>query len=147
MTSRQLRIHGVRRYTKFLLIGLANAAIDLMVLNVLLILFPTRSGFWLTTYNTAGVVCAILNSYYWNRHWAFKDVANGSGMERVKFVSQSLLNILLNDVIVVFATKYITSNRALPYVLSSDLAKAIAMFSSSSLTYVFLKKFVFHETK
>lgn len=132
-----------RRYTKFLIVGILNAAVDLLVLNLLLFLYPTRSGFWLTSYNTLGVVCAILNSYIWNRYWTFADVSSGSTVERAKFIAQAVLNILLNDVIVLAVSGYFTTNRAMPFVVSSNLAKAVAMFVSSSITYVFLRLFVF----
>lgn len=94
-------------------------------------------------YNTIGVICAILNSYFWNRYWAFKDIARGGRTERFKFFAQALINIALNDVIVVVATKYLTANRSIPFVVSSDLAKGLAMLLSSSLTYILLKYVVF----
>lgn len=136
-----------RRYTKFLIVGIMNAAVDLLVLNLLLLLYPTQSGFWLTTYNTVGVICAILNSYIWNRYWTFADVSNGSTSERTKFIGQAVLNIVLNDVIVLAVSGYFTTNRSMPFIISSNLAKAVAMFVSSSITYIFLRLFVFHRSR
>lgn len=135
-----------RRYTKFLLVGLSNAVVDLVVLNLLLILYPTRSDFWLSTYNTVGVAFAILNSYIWNRYWTFSDVSQGSRSERIKFILQALLNIGLNDVIWVWAAQYLTLDRSLPFFVSSNLAKGAAMFVSSSITYTILRLFVFRKT-
>ncbi|GMA57778.1 putative flippase GtrA [Alicyclobacillus sacchari] len=133
----------VRRYCKFLLVGLMNAAVDLGALNILLIFFPTRSSWWLTVYNTIGVVAAIVNSYIWNRFWTFADVAKGTFREKLKFILQSLLNIGMNDGILVFANDYLVTHRNLPYIVSSNMAKGGAMFISSSLSYFLMHMFVF----
>lgn len=136
-----------RRYTKFLLVGVSNAAVDLLVLNLLLVLYPTQSAVWLTTYNTIGVVCAILNSYIWNRYWTFADVSDGTRIERAKFIGQAILNIVLNDVILVWMAGYFEMNRDMPIIVSSNLAKAFAMLVSSSMTYIILRLFVFRKSR
>ena len=133
----------VRRYFKFLLVGVMNAAVDLGVLNVLLLAFPTRSPLMLMAYNTLGVLAAICNSYLWNRFWTFGDIATGSRREKMKFAIQSLINLVLNDAILVGANDYLVTHRGLPYMLGSNIAKGGAMFVSSSVSYVFMRMFVF----
>ncbi len=133
----------VRRYTKFLLVGLMNATVDLVILNGLLLLFPTRSSFWLSAYNSFGVICAIANSYVWNRLWTFGDIAKGVRSERIKYGVSAILNIALNDVILVWASRYLIFDRSLPFFVSSNLAKGVAMFVSSSVSYGIMRLFVF----
>jgi len=135
--------HSVRRYTKFLVIGASNAVVDVVVLDGLLWLAPTRTEGILTFYNTIAVLAAICNSYIWNRRWTFRDVATGSYRERIMYVVQAVLNVVLNDVIVVLLSSYLVFSKSVPFFISSNTAKVVAMMSSSTISYGFMSYFVF----
>jgi putative flippase GtrA len=135
--------HTVKRYTKFLIIGAMNAFVDVFVLNILLWLAPARTAWALSLYNTVAVIAALLNSYVWNRRWTFGDVATGSTRERVLFFLQAILNLVLNDVIVVWISSYLVFSKSVPFFISSNAAKAIAMMASSSVSYLCMRWFVF----
>lgn len=134
---------SAKRYTKFIVVGAMNAVADLAVLNGLLLLSPTKSTFLLFVYNTVAVVCAIVNSYFWNRHWTFADSSDGSAREKKLFIVQALLNLAINDLIVVWLSAYLVFSRSLPFFLSSNASKGLAMFLSSSISYVLMRLFVF----
>ena len=55
-----------KRFSKFSVVGLSNAAIDIGVLNLFLWLEPTREVTLLVLYNGVALVLANLNSYIWN---------------------------------------------------------------------------------
>lgn len=133
----------VKRYGKFLAVGLSNAIVDLAVLNACVLLFPTTSSLLLFLYNTGAVICAIVNSYIWNRRFTFADKATGAHRERTLFWLQGLLNVAINDAIVVGLARYLLFTRDLPLLISGNLSKGIAMFISSSLSYILLRLFVF----
>jgi putative flippase GtrA len=134
---------SMKRYTKFLTVGMLNAFVDLVVLNGLLVVSPTTVGRTLMWYNTVAVVCAIINSYVWNRRWTFADKADGSRREQVWFFVQALLNLALNDLIVVWLSTYLIFSHSVPLFVSSNAAKALAMLLSSSMSYAFMRIFVF----
>jgi putative flippase GtrA len=135
--------HTVKRYTKFLIIGTMNALVDVFVLDGLLWLVPARTAWALSVYNTIAVVAALLNSYIWNKRWTFGDLATGSAKERLLFFLQAILNLILNDVIVVWISSYLVFSKSVPFFISSNAAKAIAMMASSSVSYLCMRWFVF----
>lgn len=132
-----------RRYTKFLIVGTANAVVDLLVLNGLIALTPSHTEQALFVCNTIAVTAAIANSYVWNRWWTFSDVSDGSRREKWLFVLQAVVNILLNDAIVVLCSSYLVFARSLPIFVSSNAAKGLAMLLSSSASYLLMRVFVF----
>lgn len=138
-------VHSIKRYTKFALVGVMNAFVDLAVLNLLMIIIPNHSGRVLVMENTVAVACAIVNSYMLNRRWTFADSTDGSVLERVLFIMQALLNIALNDWILGWCATYLIFSRNVPVFVSSNASKALAMFLSSTLSYLFMRYVVFHK--
>ncbi|MBA2782234.1 MAG: GtrA family protein [Rubrobacteraceae bacterium] len=67
---------GGKRFSKFSIVGLSNAAIDIGVLNLFLWLEPTRDVTLLVIYNGVALVLANLNSYAWNTLWTFRGGPN-----------------------------------------------------------------------
>ena len=133
----------ISRYGKFLVVGTINAAVDLFVLNAFVLLMPTKSSLMLFVYNTIAVLCAIVNSYVWNRRWTFADTARGGRRESALFWLQGLFNVAVNDVVVVGMSRYLVLGRDVPLIVGSNLAKALAMFISSSLSYLFMRVVIF----
>jgi putative flippase GtrA len=134
---------SIKRYTKFVLVGVSNAVVDLAVLNLLMVLIPDHRARVLVMENTVAVACAIVNSYVLNRRWTFVDSSDGSVVERIWFFFQALLNIGLNDWILAWCTTYLVFSRNIPVFVSSNASKAVAMFLSSSVSYVFMRFVVF----
>ncbi|QSO55002.1 GtrA family protein [Alicyclobacillus curvatus] len=134
---------SIKRYTKFVLVGVSNAVVDLAVLNLLMVLIPDHRARVLVMENTVAVACAIVNSYVLNRRWTFVDSSDGSVVERILFFFQALLNIGLNDWILAWCTTYLVFSRNIPVFVSSNASKAVAMFLSSSVSYVFMRFVVF----
>jgi putative flippase GtrA len=56
---------------RFACIGALNTALDFVLLHLLTELLGITEGLRLGLINSVGVVFAIVQSYYWNRHWAF----------------------------------------------------------------------------
>lgn len=139
--------HTFKRYTKFLIVGCANAVVDLVVLNALILVAPTRSAVVLSVYNTAAVLCAVLNSYVWNRRWTFADATTGSRRERVLFFIQAAINVAVNDIVVVWLSTYLVFSHSFPIFVSSNISKGLAMLISSSFSYVCMRMFVFRGTR
>lgn len=141
--SLHARNRQLLRYPKFLLVGVVNAAVDLLVLNAFLFIHPTLSSPLLITYNSVAVVCAIATGYVLNRSWTFRDRATNSLRERALFWLQGGVNVLINDLILLFLSHYIITHLHFPLMVSSNVAKAVAMASSSSVSYLVLHFIVF----
>jgi hypothetical protein len=78
---------GSKRFSKFSVVGLSNAVIDIGVLNLFLWLEPTREVSLLVLYNGVALVLANLNSYFWNTLWTFRGRAEHDVWQIVLFAA------------------------------------------------------------
>jgi putative flippase GtrA len=86
------------RISKFAIVGLINTAINLAVLNVLIIATGTgRSGFTYGVFEAIGFLLASLNSYIMNRQWTFQDKFKSSSLnEFSRFLGISVVGLAIN---------------------------------------------------
>lgn len=56
---------------RFVAIGVLNTALDFIILNFISKALGINSGFKLGTINLIGFSTAMVQSYFWNRHWTF----------------------------------------------------------------------------
>lgn len=130
----------------FASVGLSNAIVDLGVFNLILLVAPSRAPVRLAAYNTIAVVAAIVNSYVWNSRLTFRGRTAQRGgalwRQRLLYAVQGVINILLNDVIVGFASGILdTTDLSTP--VANNLAKVFAMGSSSFLSFLIMHFLVF----
>jgi putative flippase GtrA len=130
-------------YARFSAVGLSNMLVDFGALNILLFLSPTRSPELLVLYNAAALILANANSYLWNTLWTFRHQAQHDAKQVSLFTAQGLLNVALGSAILWLAAHGLRGYTELPPWLSANLAKAISMVSASSMSFLFLRFFVF----
>jgi len=135
------------QFFQFVFVGLGNSIIDLGVFNGLYLLWPTRNVKQLVFYNTIAVGAAILNSYIWNSRWTFRQKRRtrgpGATRQRLLFLMQSLINIVVNDLILGLIAPWIAATHAIPHVLANNIAKLMAMFLASLTSFLMMKLVVF----
>ena len=76
---------------KFVLIGVSNTALDLLVEFVLNALFGV---YYLA--KIIGYACGIANSYFWNSRWTFREERKRDAREIVSFVAVNLVTLGLS---------------------------------------------------
>lgn len=132
---------------KFVFVGFGNAIIDLGVFNGLYFMAPTHNVKRLVMYNTMAVGAAILNSYIWNSRWTFrrqhKRQGPGAARQRLLFLIQSLINVVVNDLILGIIAPWIAETHAVDPVLANNIAKLLAMFLASLTSFLMMKLVVF----
>ena len=84
------------QFGKFAAIGFTNAAVDFGVLNLLIANTDISSGGWYSVFKAVSFVCAIIPSYFWNKHWAFEVKEDGGGFQFAKFMSVAIVSIFIN---------------------------------------------------
>jgi putative flippase GtrA len=137
-----------RQFGRFATVGIANAAIDLGVFNLLDALNPTRKSLMLVAYNTVAVVAALTNSYWWNSLWTFKRTTPGrprwsSRMRRLLFVIQGILNIGVNDAVVAGVAIALGSSAMLAPAVVANISKVAGMISASLVSFAAMRLIVF----
>jgi glycosyltransferase involved in cell wall biosynthesis/putative flippase GtrA len=136
-----------RRLSRFAGVGVANAAIDLAVFNILILVHPTRSSAELVVYNTFAVTLALANSYLLNSRWTFRDSAVRSGRQRrrrrILFALQSCVNLGINDLAILVFSMILSTLFSPGSVVTSNLSKVGAMVTASASSYALMRLVVF----
>lgn len=64
---------GIYQFLKFAIVGVINTLVDFGVLNLLIISSGHSSGIYYSVFKGLSFTAAVVNSYFWNRFWTFKD--------------------------------------------------------------------------
>lgn len=129
------------------MVGGSNAILDFGVFDLLLLVAPTRNPDTLVAYNTLAVICAIVNSYLWNRAWTFRAERNHGRRalwrERSLFVAQGVLNVVVNDLVLAGVTVVLNRNHLLSTYAANNLAKFVAVMVASSVSFLVMRYVIF----
>lgn len=134
---------------RFAVVGGSNAAIDFALFEVFILLFPTRDPDTLVIYNTIAVICALANSYRWNRSWTFRgsQAVGGRALwrERLLFSAQSVLNVVVNDLALAGVTVLLNRNQLLAHdaTVANTIAKFVGVMVASTTSFVAMRTLVF----
>ena len=92
----------------FGMVGLLNTAIDFGVLNLLSWASGVAGGIILGGVNLPGFGIAVVNSYFWNKFWVFKDRGDRPLFaDFPKFFAVTVGGVLINSGIIIVLTTYV----------------------------------------
>jgi putative flippase GtrA len=134
---------GGKRFSKFSIVGLSNAVIDIGVLNLFLWLQPTREVYLLVIYNGIALVLANLNSYLWNTLWTFRGRAEHDLRQIVLFALQVLVNIGVSSALFWALIHPIIVYTEVPTYLAGNVAKIISVTVASTISFFIMRYVVF----
>lgn len=145
MSTRGARLKkGGVRFSKFTLVGLANAVVDIGTLNLFLWLAPTRDPSLLALYNGVALVLANLNSYFWNTRWTFRGRAQRRDpRQRLLFTLQALFNICISNGLFFLLIRPVLIYTDIPAYLAGNVAKLISVIVASTISFFLLRYVVF----
>lgn len=92
--ARKIRI--IYQAAKFILVGSLNTFIDLGILNLFILLTSVASGYLFVTFKGISFTIAVINSYFWNKHWTFKSKEDKTGKEFIQFIIVSVVGFIIN---------------------------------------------------
>ena len=139
---RESRKQTGKKYAQFSLVGFSNMLVDVGVLNLFLFLWPTRSPELLVFFNLAALVLANANSYLWNTLWTFRDEARHDAKQVGLFTAQGLLNVAVGSALL-WAAHGLNAYADLSPWVSGNVAKAFSTVAASTMSFLFLRLFVF----
>jgi putative flippase GtrA len=130
-------------YARFSVVGLSNGVVDYGTLNLLMLLFPTRSPTWLAFYNVLALVLANTNSYVWNSRWTFKGRSTYTPKEITLFAAQAVVNILVASGVIWAVSAILFSSTHLPSIAVGDVSKVSSSIVATTLSFLVLRYLVF----
>jgi putative flippase GtrA len=97
MTNILERYPIIRQFLRFAVIGVINTGVDLLVLNLLMIVFDQRDGIHFTIFKTVSFAIAVISSYFLNKYWAFEDKNKKEEVRKFsQFIAVSIIGALIN---------------------------------------------------
>ena len=134
------------QFLQFIFVGSLNAIIDLGFLDISLWLYPTNNQTLLILFNTAAYVLAIVNSYLWNSRLAFRGYAQKDVREKVFFLIQAGISLVISNLIFIAGIHFFTLCRFSLWFIQ-NVSKVLAMITPSIASFLFMKYFVFKRVK
>jgi putative flippase GtrA len=116
--------HGLRRphnwvqLAKFLLVGLSGYVVNLAVFTFALQVL----SFHHIAAATLAFVVAVVNNFWWNRHWTFAARGGHAGFQAARFLTVSVVAFLIQVTIL----EILVTGPELPKVLAQAISLALA---------------------
>ena len=128
---------------KFGVVGAANTAVDLGTYNlIILAVGGSTTVIGAMLFKGLSFTVAVINSYIWNRYWSFGKKDEATAGEFTKFVSVSVIGLVLNATITGAISYFAAANGIVSSTLAT-LAAAIASVLVLAWNFLGYKLFVF----
>lgn len=137
------RITSLAQFSKFLAVGFLNTTIDFGVLNLLSLATGITSGLIIGGVNIPGFAVAVVNSYFWNKYWVFRDREGAVFSDAPRFLAVTGSAALLNSGVIAFITETSPSLFGLSPELTLNIVKAGATVLIFLWNFFGFKLFVF----
>lgn len=138
------RISLALQTTKFALVGALNTLVDFSILNLFIFTSGITSGIWFSVFKATSFTGAVLNSYFWNKFWTFKNL----GQQNIKkelgqFFFISGTGFLLNVCIATFIASVIGPRFGIPLAIWANISALAATAVVMTWNFIGYKIFVF----
>jgi putative flippase GtrA len=145
MSSARTKIKkGGIRFSKFTVVGLLNALVDIGTLNLFLWLASTRDPSVLALYNGVALLLANANSYVWNTRWTFRSRAKRKDFRQRALVAlQVLVNMAISNGLFWVMIRPVLVHTEIPAYLAGNVAKVISILVASTIGFFFMRYVVF----
>jgi len=136
------KYYWLKQLVQFGLVGGLNTIIDLLVLNALLLLFPTTSTMTLLTYNALAFSVGAVNSFLLNKYWTFAHKQHTTLKELLRYTIAALCGIGWSTLVLWFAST-IFHPLGVNSTLWTNAAKIVSIGSNAFLSYLGMRLWVF----
>lgn len=136
----------VRQAKRFCIVGVVNTAVDIVVLNLLILVAGTgHTGPLFTVFKTVSFFAALLNSYWMNSKWTFVEETGGgspSVTQGAQFIVVSVLSAVVNIASASYVATFMTPPASIQHYWPTVAALVGTVFSFV-FNFIGYKFFVF----
>lgn len=136
------KFYWFKQLLRFGLVGGLNTIVDILILNMLLLLFPTTSTMTLLTYNALAYSIGAINSFFLNKYWTFRHRQGTTLKELSRFTITTLCGIGWSSLVLWLASSILHPLAVNP-TLWANTAKIVSVASSALLSYLGMRLWVF----
>lgn len=137
------RVKTLYQAAKFALVGALNTFVDFGVFNGLMLVTDTFDGPWRTVFKALGFITAVVNSYAWNKYWAFRDREGAVTREFVQFFVVSTVGFFINVATFTLVADVVGPQAGIAEVVWANIAVLVATLTALSWNFVGYKLWVF----
>jgi len=127
---------------RFGLVGGLNTLVDLLILNFLLLLFPTTSTPMILAYSALAYSVGAVNSFLLNKYWTFTFRQRTTRSEVVRFIATTLVGLGWSSIIL-----WLASSVLHPFLVNTtawaNASKALAIAGTALISYLGMRLWVF----
>jgi putative flippase GtrA len=132
----------LRQVLRFGLVGGLNTLVDLLILNFLLLLFPTTSTPMILAYSALAYSLGAVNSFLLNKYWTFTFRQRTTRSEVVRFIATTLVGLGWSSIIL-----WLASSVLHPFLVNTtawaNASKALAIAGTALISYLGMRLWVF----
>jgi putative flippase GtrA len=130
------------QWFRYCLVGVANTLIDVLVLNILLLRFPTTQVQILVIYNSLAYIAGAASSFFLNKYWTFGHKQRPTSQEMRRFLLSMLLEILSSNGLLWFIGTALHPFLA-NAMLWGNASKLLAVAANTVLSYLIMRFWIF----
>ncbi|MFL5664960.1 MAG: glycosyltransferase [Ktedonobacteraceae bacterium] len=132
----------LRQMLRFGMVGGLNTLVDLLILNGLLLLFPTTSTLMLLAYNSLAYSLGAVNSFLLNKYWTFGFRQRTTRRELIRFTLTTLCGIGWSTLILWLASR-VLHPLLVNTTVWANASKAFAIVGTALISYLGMYLWVF----
>lgn len=135
-------VHGLWQIIRFGIVGGLNTAIDVLLLNVFLWIYPTNATLLVLLFNSIAYVIGAVNSFLLNKYWTFKNYKRPTLSEVLRFALTTAIGVACSDVIL-WGANLLLMRWISDTTLLTNLAKLLAIMGTVGISYLGMRLWVF----
>lgn len=132
---------------RFGIVGVINSIIDYCIFEILVAVLHVHSssGLFICTLISGGL--AVINSYFWNKRWTFKDKNKDYVQQFIRFALLNAVSLTINATAVIILNGIFPANFMIHghAVKSLYLTKALAILITMVFNFITYRAFVFKQ--
>jgi putative flippase GtrA len=134
--------HWIGQVVRFGMVGVSNTIEDLLILNLLLLLFPTNSTRTILIFGAIAYSVGAVNSFLLNKYWTFGSRQRTTWREVLRFIVTTLCGIGWSSVIL-----WLAGNALHPILINptvwANVSKVVAICGTVLINYLGMSLWVF----